>query len=113
MNPVLRLTLWLARKDESGQTLRRKNHSAATPNPANAIVVGSGTTVNLTLSIVRVSVLAGAPPCQELSWKDNCQVAPVGMAPGMVPKFTLKVCQVLAAVNWSLSVVFMVCAPPK
>src|ERR1017187_990086 len=113
MNPVLRLTLWVARKDESGQTLRRKNHSAATPNPASAIVVGSGTTVNTILSIVRVSVLAGPPHCQELSWKLNCQVAPVGLAPAMVPKFTLKVCQVLAAVNWSLSVVFMSAGLPK
>src|ERR1039458_3179897 len=113
MNPVLRLTLWVARKDESGQTLRRKNHSAATPNPANAIVVGSGATVNTILSIVRVSVLAGPPHCQELSWKANCQVAPVGLAAVMLPKFTLKVCQALGAVNWSLTVAFMACEPPK
>ena len=95
--------------------LRRKNLRAATrPIPASkTVVVGSGILVNMTLSMVRVSVLLGPPHCQELSWRLSCQVAPVGLAPVMVPRLTLKVCQVLAAANALLSVVLMICEPPK
>ena len=64
--------------------------------------------------MVRVSVRPGPPHCQELIWNSNCQVAPVGLAVVMLPRFTLKVCQVLAAVNWSLTVAFMTGpVPPK
>src|SRR5208337_834181 len=72
------------------------------------------TWARIILSMVRVSVRPGPPHCQESSWKANCQVAPTGLADVRLPKFTLKVCQVLATVNCSFVDAFITGPePPK
>ena len=100
-------------KESDSAYLRRKSDRAAAPSPARANMPGSGICVSTILSIIKVSVLPGPPHSQELIWKLNCHVAPVGMAPEIVPRFTLKVCQVLAALSASLRVAFIFCEPPK